>query len=239
MEAVKKDKSYFSSICVERCGGICCDPWWGIIAYPVVKEGGLSSLSGFRAEVLKGIKARAQRIIDAYITTEERPRPLFRSPEKYNVVIRDIRATGATLTINLVAMFAFRCAFVSGDRSCAVHPSITGREIRPHHCGYLGTPEAHAGEKGYCRVIHAALGGGASEIEVALAVEKQTALKNLEEGSPTAEEASDRVVEGVRAWCERNAPSLLPQQRAASSTPGRNDPCWCGSNQKFKKCHGK
>ena len=20
--------------------------------------------------------------------------------------------------------------------------------------------------------------------------------------------------------------------------PGRNDPCWCGSNKKFKKCHG-
>jgi uncharacterized protein len=22
------------------------------------------------------------------------------------------------------------------------------------------------------------------------------------------------------------------------ATPGRNDPCWCGSGQKFKKCHG-
>lgn len=21
--------------------------------------------------------------------------------------------------------------------------------------------------------------------------------------------------------------------------PGRNDPCWCGSGKKFKKCHGK
>ena len=21
--------------------------------------------------------------------------------------------------------------------------------------------------------------------------------------------------------------------------PGRNDPCWCGSNRKYKKCHGK
>ena len=20
--------------------------------------------------------------------------------------------------------------------------------------------------------------------------------------------------------------------------PGRNEPCWCGSGQKFKKCHG-
>ena len=26
-----------------------------------------------------------------------------------------------------------------------------------------------------------------------------------------------------------------------SDTPkvGRNDPCWCGSGLKFKKCHGK
>lgn len=23
-----------------------------------------------------------------------------------------------------------------------------------------------------------------------------------------------------------------------SSRPGRNDPCWCGSGRKFKKCHG-
>ena len=21
--------------------------------------------------------------------------------------------------------------------------------------------------------------------------------------------------------------------------PGRNDPCWCGSGKKFKKCHGR
>lgn len=23
-----------------------------------------------------------------------------------------------------------------------------------------------------------------------------------------------------------------------NATPGRNDPCWCGSGRKFKKCHG-
>ncbi len=23
-----------------------------------------------------------------------------------------------------------------------------------------------------------------------------------------------------------------------SPTPGRNEPCWCGSGKKFKKCHG-
>lgn len=31
-------------------------------------------------------------------------------------------------------------------------------------------------------------------------------------------------------------PRAQPVRQAA--TPGRNDPCWCGSGQKFKKCHG-
>ena len=235
---ITKDKSYFSSVCVETCGGICCDPWWGIISYPVVKQGGLASLSSFRAEVLKGIRARAQRIIEAYITSEEAPRALFKSPEKYNVLVRDIRATGSTITMNLVAMFAFRCAFVSADRSCAIHPLNTGREIRPPHCGFLGTPEAGPGEKGYCRIIHAALTGETAGIEKALAIEQQTASKNLSEGVGTAEEAADRVVDGVKAWCERYAPALLPPADRLPCAVAL-DPCWCGSGQKFKKCHGK
>ena len=27
-------------------------------------------------------------------------------------------------------------------------------------------------------------------------------------------------------------------EEISASIPGRNDPCWCGSNRKFKKCHG-
>lgn len=238
METAPKDRSYFSSVCVETCGGICCDPWWGIISYPVVKEGGLSSLSSFKSEVLKGVKARAQRIMEAYVTYEAPPRALFGPPEKYNVVVRDIRASGTTLQINLIAMFAFRCKFVSDARSCAIHPSILGHEIRPPHCGYLGTPEAGPGEKGHCRIIHAALTGDGEKIQKALELEKATASKNLGEGVRTPEEAADMVIEAVKTWCRRNAPALLPRERPPSA-PGRNDPCWCGSGQKFKKCHGK
>ena len=29
-----------------------------------------------------------------------------------------------------------------------------------------------------------------------------------------------------------------PQPVRAEKTPGRNDPCWCGSGKKYKKCHG-
>jgi preprotein translocase subunit SecA len=37
--------------------------------------------------------------------------------------------------------------------------------------------------------------------------------------------------------------SVLPpvvEQRRVDDTErlGRNDPCWCGSGKKFKKCHG-
>jgi preprotein translocase subunit SecA len=32
--------------------------------------------------------------------------------------------------------------------------------------------------------------------------------------------------------------SSQPSQRRAGKTPGRNDPCPCGSGKKFKKCHG-
>jgi preprotein translocase subunit SecA len=36
---------------------------------------------------------------------------------------------------------------------------------------------------------------------------------------------------------EPPAPPIV-QQRHADQEPGRNDPCWCGSGKKYKKCHG-
>ena len=224
----------FSAICVERCGGICCDPWWGIISFPMVKEGGLGSLPGFRAEVLKAIKARVQRIADAYRTTEKTP--LFGSPEKYNVIVKDVGASGPLLTINLIAMFAFRCRFLSADKACSIHPAIVGRETRPPHCGWLGDPRALPGQQGFCRIIQAA-GSGESEALKAIEAERLTSAKSLAEGVDTPEEAAGRAADAVRSWCETNAPELLREERP--SAPGRNDPCWCGSGAKFKKCHGR
>jgi len=35
------------------------------------------------------------------------------------------------------------------------------------------------------------------------------------------------------------APAHVEQRRVASDQQvGRNDPCWCGSGKKFKRCHG-
>lgn len=43
------------------------------------------------------------------------------------------------------------------------------------------------------------------------------------------------VYELYRIWTALG-PRAEPLRQAA--TPGRNDPCWCGSGKKFKKCHG-
>ena len=35
-----------------------------------------------------------------------------------------------------------------------------------------------------------------------------------------------------------DAPAVVVEQRRTGDEPGRNDPCWCGSGKKYKKCHG-
>jgi preprotein translocase subunit SecA len=41
-------------------------------------------------------------------------------------------------------------------------------------------------------------------------------------------------------YAEDDEPAPVIEQRrvAAVEQIGRNDPCWCGSGKKFKKCHG-
>ena len=43
-------------------------------------------------------------------------------------------------------------------------------------------------------------------------------------------------VQDLRMYWVDFAPK--PEQRRVAPTPGRNDPCPCGSGKKFKKCHG-
>ncbi len=235
-----KDQSHFSAICIERCGGACCDPWWGIISYSVEKRGGLSGLQAFRDAILEGLRKRERRIVSAYVTNEEPSRALFSRPEKYNLIINNVRAEGATLHIDLMAMFAFRCEFLSAEKSCAVHPFVIGGEdIRPPHCGNLGAPGVKPGEKWYCRIIHAAEPPADSDasIERAMEIERGASAKHLREGVETAEEAVDRFIMRLRDYCAGNLSHLLPREKA--KTPGRNEACPCGSGKKFKRCHGR
>jgi uncharacterized protein len=40
----------------------------------------------------------------------------------------------------------------------------------------------------------------------------------------------------LRQLWQSLGPRVDPVRRG--ETPGRNDPCFCGSGKKFKKCHG-
>jgi len=43
---------------------------------------------------------------------------------------------------------------------------------------------------------------------------------------------------GATAVAENGAAIQQPLVKAANQNVGRNDPCWCGSGKKFKRCHG-
>lgn len=233
MQGITGSESYFSDICIEKCGGLCCDPWWAIISFPLIRHGGVTSL---RQELVKAIKARSQRIIENYVTNEAPKRRLFKAPHRFSVKLRGIKAEGSALTLDILTMFAFRCLFFSEERSCAIHPSVLGGgDIRPPHCAHLGVRDAIPGQKGYCRVIDAAASGEA-EAQKAIEVERQTARTHLKEGFDTAEEAADSLMAEINGYLSTHAPDLLQETRPA--LPGRNDPCWCTSGLKYKKCHG-
>jgi preprotein translocase subunit SecA len=51
--------------------------------------------------------------------------------------------------------------------------------------------------------------------------------------------AVDAQHEGGESYEEEEAPVHVEQRRVSSDEQlGRNDPCWCGSGKKFKRCHG-
>jgi preprotein translocase subunit SecA len=52
-------------------------------------------------------------------------------------------------------------------------------------------------------------------------------------------EASGYAEAGLENGAGNGAPVAVQQRRTDEhETLGRNDPCWCGSGKKFKKCHG-
>jgi uncharacterized protein len=70
-----------------------------------------------------------------------------------------------------------------------------------------------------------------------------TVSMHLEDGPPSVSVLRlNAFADGI--WAVYNLrqlwQSLGPRVEAVRKevTPGRNDPCWCGSGKKFKKCHG-
>jgi len=64
--------------------------------------------------------------------------------------------------------------------------------------------------------------------------------QQLQEAQQRAREAEAQRASGAPApAAQPAAPNAAPGATPAAGTTGRNDPCPCGSGQKYKKCHGK
>jgi len=70
---------------------------------------------------------------------------------------------------------------------------------------------------------------------VAFAIDERLRLHGLE---PVFETMGDEE-DGDEDEAPAQAASPAPASSNGNSKPGRNDPCPCGSGQKYKKCHGK
>jgi preprotein translocase subunit SecA len=66
--------------------------------------------------------------------------------------------------------------------------------------------------------------------------EQRPLARNVTEGR--APVVGTRVPAGTPAAAAVGAPSDDRQPVRASVKLGRNDPCFCGSGKKFKRCHG-
>ncbi|MBI3398462.1 MAG: SEC-C domain-containing protein [Deltaproteobacteria bacterium] len=74
-------------------------------------------------------------------------------------------------------------------------------------------------------------------IEEAIAIEKGASERHYKEGFETAEKAAEAMIDKLKEYCRTSAPHLLYFEKAVLH--GRNEPCCCGSNKKYKKCHGR
>jgi len=240
MQNILETKHKLSDICVNLCKGACCNPWWGIIFYTLKKEDGFSSLRDFKTQIADSIKNRADRIISQYITNEIPAKHLFKTPEKYNIKVNKIDyIDNHVLLVNLIAMFAFRCDFLTSNNRCSIHPAILGKDIRPPHCEELGTHNAKSGEKGYCRIIDAAVKSPEDfkVIESAVKLENEVSKKHYREGFDNIEEATRNVINQIEEHSQNKVSYINIDGTAKKHR--RNDLCFCGSGIKHKKCHGK
>jgi preprotein translocase subunit SecA len=56
---------------------------------------------------------------------------------------------------------------------------------------------------------------------------------------PSALAMAAAAAGSAEGYAEQEPPPPVEQRRVDESEQlGRNDPCWCGSGKKFKKCHG-
>jgi hypothetical protein len=82
----------------------------------------------------------------------------------------------------------------------------------------------------------AAVGRDAGTV-MAAALERQAErIARARQSNPAGWRAIDKAVMRINKLPE---PTFAPQPpRVIGETPARNDPCFCGSGKKYKKCHG-
>jgi preprotein translocase subunit SecA len=71
----------------------------------------------------------------------------------------------------------------------------------------------------------------------------QLLVRQVTESGPAEVDGSNGAAARPRAQQRRGAPAAAASGAAvpagAAGKLGRNDPCWCGSGKKYKRCHGK
>jgi len=103
--------------------------------------------------------------------------------------------------------------------------------------------ERTVGEIAPAAIVHTAyLQSGPDMVDVNVAGSANVARAAAATGARLIHLSTDFVFDGDRegAYREDDEPAPVIEQRrvAAVEQIGRNDPCWCGSGKKFKKCHG-
>jgi preprotein translocase subunit SecA len=71
-------------------------------------------------------------------------------------------------------------------------------------------------------------------------VQGSEALQAAAAGQPMEEPVGDGMAAAPTATAVADRPEEVAQQPVrVEKTPGRNEPCYCGSGKKFKHCHGR
>lgn len=106
------------------------------------------------------------------------------------------------------------------------------QRVQPRRMVYSGPGDDAAGQ--------VAARGAAARGPAAPAVDETGVMRGARAGgAPLVSGVSGAAAPDVsRLQTNRDQEEQKAQPVSAENLPGRNDPCWCGSGKKFKKCHG-
>ncbi len=86
--------------------------------------------------------------------------------------------------------------------------------------------------------MRARIGTGVAQTILRVTVRTAEQAEQAEQSSPQTTATSGGGTTATNANLQTNR-DRSTQTRPSNEKLGRNDPCWCGSGKKFKKCHGR